>query len=222
MLQKTGQNQQNDSCVKRKTKPVRDIFTGSVKAPHLPGKAMKCWQRAFLYGPANKDGQNRGVHKAKVQTSFILASSWLGCAWLFALSNVLFLWLYKQNTTQLRPGKSFKFYRAVGCTEWENSACRNWTNRGSRRNSSECWVEAALGRAALGALRSHWAPGSNLRGVRREQCAEHTGSCGEHRTTESQNCLGWKRPLRSVSPSVKSIKININIWKCKLKKNINT
>lgn len=75
MLQRTGQNKQNDSYVERKTKPVSDAFTGSVRAPHLPGKDTKYWQVAFQYGPANKDGQKRYVHKAKVQTSFILTSS---------------------------------------------------------------------------------------------------------------------------------------------------
>lgn len=74
MLQKTGQNKQNYFYFEMKTKPVSGAFPGSFRAPHLPGRDMKCCQGAFQYGPANKDGQERRVHKAKVQTSFVLAS----------------------------------------------------------------------------------------------------------------------------------------------------
>lgn len=74
MLQKTGQNKQNYFYFEMKTKPVSGAFPGSFRAPHLPGRDMKCCQGAFQYGPANKDGQERRVHKAKVQTCFVLAS----------------------------------------------------------------------------------------------------------------------------------------------------
>lgn len=56
-------------------------------------------------------------------------------------------------------------------------------------------------------------PCCSLRDVRRKQCAEYTRAYGECRTTESQNCSGWKRPLGSVRPSVKNIKRNIDILK---------
>lgn len=162
--------------------------SGSVRAPHLPGKDMKCWQGAFQSGPANKDGQNRCVHKAKIQTCSILASSWLCCARLFALllSQMCYSCGYV-NKTQPNYAQA-SFLNFIGLWDvWSGKTQPVQIEQqmeAARGNSSKCWAEADLGRAALGALRSHWVLGCSLRDVRRKQCAEYTRSCGECRATE--------------------------------------
>lgn len=81
--------------------------------------------RSFEQDHAIKDGHNEYVHKATVQTINSGLCLTLLCLTFYSpgISDVLLMWLEKQNTTQLCSGKSFQFYGTVGCTWWENSAC---------------------------------------------------------------------------------------------------